>query len=61
MPASAYAFVNQLIWVLEGELVFVEGGTRLAVRLQSGYVYGYAFVKLLGLVGLASWAMVKFQ
>jgi transcriptional regulator with XRE-family HTH domain len=28
MPASAYAFVNQLIWVLEGELVFVEGGTR---------------------------------
>lgn len=28
MPASAYAFVNQLIWVLEGELVFMEGGTR---------------------------------
>ena len=38
----------------------VAGGTRLAVRLQSGYVYGYAFVMLLGLVGLASWAMVNF-
>lgn len=38
----------------------VAGGSRLAVRLQSGYVYGYAFVMLLGLVGLATWAMVKF-
>ncbi|MBF8766192.1 helix-turn-helix transcriptional regulator [Pseudomonas putida] len=25
MPASAYAFLRQLIWVVEGELVFVEG------------------------------------
>lgn len=25
MPASAYAFLRQLIWVLEGELTFVEG------------------------------------
>jgi transcriptional regulator with XRE-family HTH domain len=25
MPASAYAFLRQLIWVLSGELVFVEG------------------------------------
>ncbi|MCC2600999.1 NADH-quinone oxidoreductase subunit L [Sphingopyxis yananensis] len=38
----------------------VSGGSRLAVRLQSGYVYGYAFVMLLGLVGLVTWAMVKF-
>jgi NADH-quinone oxidoreductase subunit L len=38
----------------------VSGGSRLAVRLQSGYVYGYAFVMLLGLVGLITWAMVKF-
>ncbi len=44
-----------------GVAALVQGGTRLAVRLQSGYVYGYAFVMLLGLVGLASWAMVKFQ
>lgn len=28
MPAPAYAFLRQLIWVLEGELVFVEGYTR---------------------------------
>ncbi|WP_092988827.1 XRE family transcriptional regulator [Rhizobium sp. NFR03] len=25
MPASAYAFLRQLVWVLSGELVFVEG------------------------------------
>ncbi|MGO1078884.1 helix-turn-helix domain-containing protein [Inquilinus sp. CA228] len=28
MPASAYAFQRQLIWVLEGALVFVEGAVR---------------------------------
>lgn len=28
MPASAYAFQRQLIWVLRGSLVFVEGATR---------------------------------
>lgn len=28
MPASAYAFQRQLIWVLSGTLVFVEGETR---------------------------------
>ncbi len=28
MPASAYAFLRQLIWVLDGELVFVEGQVR---------------------------------
>ncbi len=44
----------------DGAAALVAGGTRLAVRLQSGYVYGYAFVMLLGLVGLASWAMVNF-
>ncbi|MBB5707961.1 NADH-quinone oxidoreductase subunit L [Sphingopyxis panaciterrulae] len=44
----------------DGAAALVQGGTRLAVRLQSGYVYGYAFVMLLGLVGLASWAMVRF-
>ncbi|GAA0862577.1 NADH-quinone oxidoreductase subunit L [Sphingopyxis soli] len=44
----------------DGAAALVAGGTRLAVRLQSGYVYGYAFVMLLGLVGLASWAMVRF-
>lgn len=28
MPASAYAFLRQLVWVLDGELVFVEGEAR---------------------------------
>ena len=28
MPASAYAFVRQLIWVLEGQLTFIEGDTK---------------------------------
>ncbi|MFT4241754.1 MAG: helix-turn-helix domain-containing protein [Acidovorax sp.] len=34
MPAGAYAFMRQLVWVLEGELVFTEGETRHA--LQAG-------------------------
>lgn len=28
MPASAYALARQLIWLQEGELVFIEGDTR---------------------------------
>ncbi|MBS1183221.1 MAG: LacI family transcriptional regulator [Proteobacteria bacterium] len=28
MPASAYAFLRQFIWVLQGDLTFIEGGTR---------------------------------
>jgi transcriptional regulator with XRE-family HTH domain len=28
MPASAYAFIRQLIWVLDGDLIFVEGAVR---------------------------------
>ncbi|WP_425053767.1 helix-turn-helix domain-containing protein [Psychromarinibacter sp. S121] len=28
MPASAYAFIRQLIWVLAGDLVFAEGPVR---------------------------------
>jgi NADH-quinone oxidoreductase subunit L len=32
--------------------------SRLAVRMQSGYLYTYALVMLLGLVGLISWMMV---
>lgn len=34
MPASAYAFLRQLIWVLEGELVFVEG--QVLHTMQAG-------------------------
>lgn len=32
MPASAYLFLRQLIWVLEGELVFIEGQLRHAIH-----------------------------
>lgn len=32
MPASAYSFHRQLIWVLQGELVFLEGSVRHEMR-----------------------------
>lgn len=32
MPASAYAFLRQLIWVIEGELVFAEGDVQHHMR-----------------------------
>ena len=32
--------------------------TRGAVRLQSGYVYHYAFAMLIGVVALATWFML---
>ena len=38
--------------------VVVAGGTATR-RLQSGYLYTYALVMLLGLAGLATWAMVR--
>ncbi len=34
--------------------------SRWAGRFQSGYLYNYALVMLLGLAGLASWVMVRF-
>lgn len=35
--------------------------SRMAVRMQSGYLYSYALVMLLGLVGLISWMMVAVR
>jgi transcriptional regulator with XRE-family HTH domain len=32
MPAAAYAFLRQLIWVLSGELVFMEGTTEHVLK-----------------------------
>ena len=32
-------------------------GNRVTARLQSGYLYSYALVMLLGLIGAASWAI----
>ena len=37
----------------------VRSGSGFAVRFQSGYLYSYALVMLLGLVGLVSWVMVR--
>ena len=34
-------------------------GTRLAHTVQSGYLYSYALVMLLGLIGAVSWVMVS--
>jgi NADH-quinone oxidoreductase subunit L len=35
----------------------VSVGNRITYRLQSGYLYSYALVMLLGLIGAASWAI----
>ncbi len=40
-----------------GAAVAVAAGNRVTARLQSGYLYSYAFVMLLGLIGAASWAL----
>jgi NADH-quinone oxidoreductase subunit L len=42
-----------------GSAAVVAMTSRLAVRMQTGYVYSYALVMLLGLVGLISWMMVQ--
>jgi NADH-quinone oxidoreductase subunit L len=41
-----------------GSAAIVQLGSRAAVRMQSGYLYSYALVMLLGLVGFISWMMV---
>ncbi len=43
----------------DGVAALVTAGGGAARRLQSGYVYSYAFVMLLGLVGVATWAMAR--
>jgi len=42
-----------------GVAAAVRVGNVLTARLQSGYLYAYAFVMLLGLVGLTTWAMTR--
>jgi len=34
-------------------------GSKLAARFQSGYLYSYALVMLLGLTAAISWVVVK--
>jgi NADH-quinone oxidoreductase subunit L len=40
-----------------GAAALVAGTSRVSARLQSGYVYTYAFIMLIGLAGLATWAI----
>jgi NADH-quinone oxidoreductase subunit L len=42
-----------------GAAALVSGGNRLTARLQSGYLYTYALVMLLGLAAAATWAMAR--
>jgi NADH-quinone oxidoreductase subunit L len=44
-----------------GSAALVQATSRLAVRAQSGYLYTYALVMLLGLVAAVSWMMVQAQ
>ena len=44
-----------------GVALAIAGGSKLAARLQSGFIYSYAFVMLLGLAALVTWAMVAFK
>lgn len=42
-----------------GAAFVVQSGSRMAVRLQSGYIYSYAFVMLIGLTAVVTWVLVK--
>jgi NADH-quinone oxidoreductase subunit L len=42
-----------------GSAAMVAFGSRMAVRMQSGYLYSYALVMLLGLVAGVSWMIVR--
>jgi NADH-quinone oxidoreductase subunit L len=43
----------------DGAAALVVNGTSLTARLQSGYLYTYALVMLLGLAAFATWAMTR--
>jgi NADH-quinone oxidoreductase subunit L len=42
-----------------GVAALVTGGNRLTARLQSGYLYTYALVMLLGLAAATTWVMAR--
>ena len=42
-----------------GAAAVAQLGSRVAARIQTGYLYSYALVMLLGLAGLATWAMTR--
>ena len=45
----------------DGVAAAVASSSRLAVRLQSGMLYSYAFVMLIGLAALVTWAMTVMR
>ena len=49
---------NNPLFGPNGAAWVVAKGSSYAQKVQSGYLYSYALVMLLGLVGAVSWAMV---
>jgi len=43
----------------DGAASLVVAGTRLTARIQTGYLYTYALVMLLGVAAAATWAMTR--
>ena len=43
----------------DGAAAFVLAGTRLTARIQTGYLYTYALVMLLGVAAATTWAMAQ--
>src|SRR3712207_9418137 len=43
----------------DGAAAAVVAGTRLTARLQTGYLYTYALVMLLGVAAATTWAMAQ--
>jgi NADH-quinone oxidoreductase subunit L len=43
----------------DGAAALIAGGNRLTARLQTGYLYTYALVMLLGIAAATTWAMAR--
>ena len=43
----------------DGAAAAIYAGTRLSSRIQTGYVYTYALVMLLGVAAATTWAMAQ--
>ena len=43
----------------DGAAAIIAGGNRLTARLQTGYLYTYALVMLLGIAAATTWAMAR--
>jgi len=62
-------WLGRLFWKGDGKIIdrfgpdgaatVVKLASRGAVKLQSGYLYSYALVMLVGLVGAISWVIAR--